>query len=108
MKIGYRTKFAIIVLMILFSSFCFGDIICEYDIGGANGATASPFMLAEGVMSSDISAHGVSTLNPGWGYPSIITAKGWSTDSFFDVNKYFQFEITADEGQAIVYESISL
>lgn len=81
--------------------------IIEWNIGGSDGQTASILTSASQVSGTDLVPVNVTPW-PG-GYCCFIAASDWGTsDTDPDLDKFYEFSVTAAPGHAIVYEDISL
>lgn len=81
--------------------------LVEWDIAGSRGASAEVLYSASGVSASSVGSHGVKMWNEKWGYKGFMAATHWEKKSTPHKNKYFQFDVTADEGYSIDYSTIS-
>jgi hypothetical protein len=84
-----------------------GDTLLEWDIANSRGNTADVLYSARGVSGSSIGSHGVKTWNKNWGYKGFLAATHWEKKDKPHKNKYFQFDVSADDGLSIDYESVS-
>ncbi len=98
---------AITVLTLLASS-AGADIIASFDVARADGKTAEAGYTADGITASDLKAHGVNALNPRHNYKGMVAAKGWSKKDYRSPGKYFEFSVSAEDGMAMDFETISM
>ncbi len=83
------------------------DPLVEWDIAGSRGASADVLYSASGVSASSVGSHGIKMWNEKWGHKGFMAATHWEKKSTPHKNKYFQFDVTADEGYSIDYSTIS-
>ena len=100
-------KIATILMIVAMASPVWASYILEYDIAGADGATAQVGTIAGNITATELSATGVTTRTPGGSYDSMVSAKSWPTASVLDPGKYFEFAVTADPDYSVSYEFIT-
>ena len=101
-------KIATILMMVTMASLSWADLILEYDMAAADGRTAQVAATATNTAASTLTATGVNTRNPSQGYTGMVAARNWPTASNPALGKYFEFSLTADPGNSVTYDSLTL
>ena len=102
-----RQKIATILMIMAMAQSVWASYIVQYDIAGANGASAQVGDKAANITATELTATGVRTRGTGGNYDSMVSARNWPTVSVLDPGKYFEFAVTADPGYTVSYGSVT-